>query len=1018
MLSQKKDISVANYNLAVLLEGLSCICTTEIKPAEVNISAVTSDSRETAGGSLFVALAGQKSDGHDFLQQVVQNGCTAIIVEVGKNPFLKDDKICVIEVEETRSVYAEIVAAYYEHPAREMNFIGITGTNGKTTVTYLLEAIFERLSYSVGVIGTVNYRYRNKSGQKRVFPAPFTTPEPRILQKLLREMADEGVRYVVMEVSSHALVQQRLGDVKYDVAAFTNLSHDHLDYHVDMEDYFSAKTRIFTNHLKSDGSAVIVHTGSGGVQHNGWAGKMIDVCKKQKVAFLKTVGGEKGGIKLLKMDARLNGTSYTLHTPQGEVSVTSSLAGSFNVDNGMTAMAIALELGLDVHDAASGLSRAKNVPGRLQQIDTADEKDFKPCVFVDYAHTPDALEKVLQTLQELPHGELICVFGCGGDRDKDKREVMGGIAARLCDAFIITDDNPRTESAGIILQQIAAGATREGVAEQSRSWLKQRKDGDKGFIVHGNREEAIVAAVDSASAADIILIAGKGHEKYQITGEGKIFFDDCLVAGEALSSWTVQSISKALGTGIFPGNGKKRLNDVSTDSRSLQQDDIFVALKGENFDGHAYLQQAIDQGAGAIVMERHCKVATLEKKLPVYSVDDTLMALGNLAGYRRHYFRSVTKPVVVGITGSCGKTTVKEMTASIFEEKWPDGPEVPQGRVLKTRGNFNNLIGLPLSLFPLGARHRAVILEMGMNIPGEITRLAQIADPEISCIVNIHAAHLEGVKSIEGVARAKEELFAGTGPKGTLVINLDDKRVRECSEKYIQKKITFTMKPEGQEFEPDLWVTEISRTPAGGSRYSLHIGELERVVELHVPGEHNIANSLTAAAIAHAAGLSIDEIAAGIGKFRAADKRMVVVESSFGYSIINDTYNANPASMAAGLATLEKLTSGNRIAILGDMLELGAASREAHREIGRLAFQKGVTYLVCTGEYSGELIDGALTAGMDADTVKECNDKKEILAWIKRLHEAEKIRVGDWFLVKASRGRRFETIVEQLVEEL
>ncbi len=1018
MVSQVENLLRIKHNLASLLEGFTYSCASALQPLQIDISAVTADSRETVAGALFVALKGEKSDGHDYLQEVIANGCLAVIVEEGKGGAAKGENVCVIEVEDTRSIYAEVVASFFYHPAREMNFIGITGTNGKTTITYLLESIFERLAYSVGIIGTVNYRYRDRFGLKKVFPAPFTTPEPLILQKLLREMADEGVRYVVMEVSSHALAQRRLGDVYFDVAAFTNLSHDHLDYHQGMEEYFTAKTQIFSRHLKDDGSAVVVFGAQEEDRRNTWAEKMENVCRKQGVNYLKTVGCKGDGVELLHMNARLEGTTYTVKTPQGVVTIDSSLAGGFNVDNGMTAMAIALELGFDVYDVVSGLQRAKSIPGRLQKIHTAEEGKFRPSVFVDYAHTPDALEKVLQTLKELPHKELFCVFGCGGDRDIGKREVMGAIAAQLCDAFIITDDNPRTESPEIILQQISQGAKKQGRSERPLSWLQRRMANEKGFLVHGNRAEAIEMAIMAASAQDIVLIAGKGHEKYQITHEGKRFFDDSLEAGETLSTWTTASLNQALGIQLDSEYSNAYLGEVSTDSRSLKQDDIFVALKGENFDGHAYLQQAEEKGAGALIVEEHSQVLDQDIQIPLLTVSDTLTALGDLARYRRHYFRRTTNPIVVGITGSCGKTTVKEMTAAIFEQEWPDDPEVPEGRVLKTKGNFNNLIGLPLSLLPLSPRHQAAILEMGMNSPGEIAQLAKIADPDISCIVNIHGAHLEGLQSIEGVARAKEELFKETARKSTLVVNLDDKRVWECSKKYLHKKICFSTTSEGLAHNPDVWATDIAFTPQGGTRYQLHIGEKESMVDLHIPGDHNVANSLAAAAIAQAAGINIKTIAAGLKRFRAADKRMVMIESSLGYSIINDTYNANPGSMAAGLATLEKLSAGKRVAILGDMLELGKASREAHQELGRIAVAKKIDYLATTGEFSGEIVDGALSAGMNAASIKHGEDKEAIIRWVKGLDDKCLIQSGDVILVKASRGRKFETIVDQLVATL
>ncbi|HZK13277.1 MAG TPA: Mur ligase family protein, partial [Desulfobaccales bacterium] len=421
------------------------------------------------------------------------------------------------------------------------------------------------------------------------------------------------------------------------------------------------------------------------------------------------------------------------------------------------------------------------------------EAHFRPAVFVDYAHTPDALEKVLEALSRLPHRRLICVFGCGGDRDKGKRAIMGEIAGRRCDVALVTDDNPRSESPPEIVAQIVSGVRLSGLEERSPSWLMASTVGDKGFLVMHSRAQAIASAIGAATAEDIVLIAGKGHELYQLGQDGSHFFDDSLEAKKGLTAWGLDSLRQALGGQLLGDRlGTRVLGKVVIDSRKVAAGDIFVALAGERFDGHDFLDEVAAAGAGCLVVHRETPQETLPA-IPCLLVDDTLRALGDLAAYRRQVMKAVSRPLVVGITGSCGKTTVKEMTAAIFAQHWP----APSDQVLKTSGNFNNLVGLPLSLLPIGPGQKAVILEMGMNRPGEIDRLARIADPDIACIVNVHAAHLEGLHSLEGVARAKEELFAASNEGTTLVINLDDPHVRACAAKYQQKKVCYAAGAEG-----------------------------------------------------------------------------------------------------------------------------------------------------------------------------------------------------------------------------
>jgi MurE/MurF fusion protein len=997
--------------LAGLLDGLSYTTLSALQPEQVTIASVTADSRQAQASSLFVALAGTKTDGHRFLSSALGQGCTAIVIEEGKIDMaeLADASLCIVAVNDSRQAYAAIAANFYDHPAREMTFIGITGTNGKTTITYLLEHIFEQFGLPVGVIGTVNYRYSSPSGKTEV-AAPFTTPEPLILQALLRTMAKAGVRYVLMEASSHALFQHRLGDIQCDVAAFTNLSHDHLDYHADMEEYFAAKTRLFTDYLKKDGRGVI--TCSEAAEGENWQRRLTELCTARGIASVRTGVDEDAEVRLVHADSRRDGTTLQLATAAGDCRIDSPLVGRFNVENILTTIGICLAMGLDLQRAGHSLASAPGAPGRLQRV-TAGDDPSRPMVFVDYAHTPDALHKVLMTLAALPHRNLFCVFGCGGDRDTGKRPVMGGIAASMSEVVVVTDDNPRSESSDRIIEDILPGLKASGLQERNSAWLRQRDSTQQGYLLLPGREEAIAAAVNAAVAEDIVLIAGKGHEKYQIGPEGRRFFDDCLEAQEALIAWNCASIGRAVG-GISAGTlAGPSFRAVSTDSRSVGHGDIFVALKGDTFDGHDFLPQVLAAGAGCLVIS---KVADFEKytEIPRFLVKDTQGALGDLAGFRRRLLRSISKPLIIGITGSCGKTTVKEMTAAILQRQWPDGPEAPAGRVIKTQGNFNNLIGLPLSLLPLGVKHTAAILEMGMNHPGEIAQLTRIADPEISCIVSIHAAHLEGLHSIAGVAAAKEELFAGTGEKGILAINLDDEHIRAMAGRYRQKKITYSATDEGRALHPDLWASDINLSRSGTVSYILHVGEDQTPVTLHIPGAHNVGNSLAAAAIASAVGCRIETIAAGLEDFRPGDKRMVMMESAAGFSLINDTYNANPGSMAAGLVTLHQLASGTSMAILGDMLELGSASRMSHSSIGRIAVEQGVTFLALFGQFAGDTKDGAVAAGMDPKRVRVFDEKDMIAAWVQELKGKGELKKGDWILIKASRGMRFETIVQQL----
>ncbi len=983
---------------------------------EMVVTTLQSDSRAVVPGALFFAVTGMATDGHLFVGDAIRRGCAAVVVETGSKWSVPEAwQGCLIEVDDSRKAYAEAAANFYGRPARRLKLIGITGTNGKTTVSYLVEEILVRLGHQVGVIGTVNYRYP-RGGEKVVMPSPFTTPEPMRFQALLFEMAQAGVNYLIMEVSSHALTQARIGKLLFDVAVFTNLSHDHLDYHRTMEEYFLAKTTLFADHLKSGGQAVVSHPQQPADSED-WSGRIQALCHQRSVPVVSSGKREDAHVRLLDYSFSPTATRVRLVIAGETLELTSALVGHFNIDNLLTSIAVCRALGLAPKTVLPHLAEAGGAPGRLQRVSADDGTEFqRPAVFVDYAHTPDALRQVLAALGALPHRDLFCVFGCGGDRDNEKRPVMGRFAGTLAEVVVVTDDNPRSEEPADIRRQIIPGVEGAGLTARDPDWLHRRSAGERGFVEIGAREEAIARTIRAAGKNDIVLIAGKGHEQYQLGRSGKRFFDDCLQAESALLSWNSQSLALATGGELLGADANDRLlGAVSTDTRTIGAGDIFVALRGERFDGHDFLATARDQGAGCLVVE-HGAVIPTDMKTPRVEVPDTLQALADLARFKRRLIARRSSQVVAAITGSCGKTTVKEMTVAILRRRWPAGPDYPEDCVLATKGNLNNLIGLPLTLLPIDLRHRAAVLEMGMNCPGEIDRMARAAQPDVCCITNVHSVHLEGLGTVEGVAAAKEELFAAAPQKAVLVVNLDDRFVPAMASKYPNPRITFTATTGAERLPADLYVSGVQAAQDGVITFVLHRGGEQEEIHLSTVGEHNVANAVAAAAIATAAGATLAEIAAGLADFRPADKRLVLTASACGMGIINDTYNANPVSMAAALNTLVRMGSGKTAALLGDMLEMGAAAPDAHHRLGVLAGELGLEYLGAVGEFRELLVRGAREAGMASEKARAFADKESAASWIEELQQQGELGECDWLLVKASRGLKMETIVGRLTE--
>ncbi len=472
----------------------------------VKIDSIVCDSRKAVPGSLFVAMRGQKHDGADYIQEALRKGAAALMLSTenpsGDKKLGLENRFPLIASRELRRDMALMACKLYGWPTKKLKLIGVTGTNGKTTTTYLVESILRAAGKKTGVIGTINYR----SGRSEI-QARQTTPESIDLQKMFRDMLDAGTEYCLLEVSSHALELNRISGSRFEACVFTNLSQDHLDFHRDMESYYGAKRKMFKEYQVG---ATIVNA------DDEWGRKLIADDSNR----LLTYGiHNRADVSARDMDLSMDGSRFTLILPQGSFSIHSPLAGEYNVYNMLAASTVALSCGIDISHILEGVASLKVVPGRFQKIDLG--QDFK--VIVDYAHTEDALRKLLGAARTLCKGKLIALFGCGGDRDKGKRPLMGKAAAELSDMAVITSDNPRTEDPMSIIQQIEKGFLS---VRENQAFYKLLPD----------RRMAIHEAIAAAETGDVVLIAGKGHEKHQIVGDERFPFDDAEEAGKAIST--------------------------------------------------------------------------------------------------------------------------------------------------------------------------------------------------------------------------------------------------------------------------------------------------------------------------------------------------------------------------------------------------------------------------------------------------------------------------------------------------
>ena len=934
------------------------------------ITGIAYDSRRVMPGNLFVAVRGVQTDGHRYVDMAIERGAAAVVFE---QDCCLSPRATRIKVRDARRTMALAADNFYQHPSQKLKVVGITGTNGKTTTAFMVKAILEKAGLKTGLLGTVRYEIG-----ERMIPSDRTTPESVDVQEMFSQMLKEHCGAAVMEVSSHALAQSRVAGVDFDVGIFTNLSRDHFDYHGTMDNYFSAKQKLFTGlgKLHKAGRAVV---------------NADDEYGRRLVASL---GGDHAvvtygvlddeTIQALDVRVSADGTYFVVRTPQGSRPVHVPLVGRYNVYNALAAISAGLTLGIELAVIEKALAEMKTVPGRLESVPT--KRGLR--VLVDYAHTEDALENVLSTVHELTKGRLITVFGCGGDRDQGKRAPMGRVASRYSNPAIITSDNPRTEDPREILKQVE-----DGVPSEAK---------DRCLVIE-DRREAIERALDMAQPGDTVLIAGKGHENYQIIGNTHVPFCDREIVEEWSARWKtmcVSDVAALCGATVLGGYTTRPIARVSTDTRTVSRGDCFIALRGEHFDGHDFLKEAFERGVSAAVVS-HPTCAINSPSVTLLQVPDTLIALHRLAMNYRRLMPPATR--VVAVSGANGKTTTKEMIAAVLSQRFL--------RVVKTPANNNNHIGVPQTVIQLAEERADVgVIELGSNHPGEMRVLAEIVQPDICIVTNIGPAHVEFFGDEAGVA--KEEgaplEYLSCSSDNFAVLNADDRWYHE-----LRARTRATVVSVGVENFADIRASEIKIN--GDIKFRLHIAKSKEdvIVRLKTLGRHQIYNALQAAAVGVLHGMDLDVIREALESVRYPKMRMET-KTLGGVRFINDSYNANPASMRAALQALrETPCAGRKFAVLGDMLELGSQTQSSHLNIGAVAANSGLAALITVGPAANWIAEGAMLAGMESHRIVPVLSPTEAAEALNLL-----AREGDAVLLKSSRRVGLEKILELVTQKV
>lgn len=950
------------------------------------ITAIAVDSRLAVPGCLFIARRGSQRDGGDFVQNALDNGAVAVLLDgVPAVGLQSRPDVVVLLVSDARMAVGPLASAWFKQPSRQLKVLGVTGTNGKTTTCVLAAQLLNAAGHRAAAIGTLGVWTA-----QGVRPGTMTTPDALDLQRLLAELLGQGFSHVCLEVSSHALEQGRVEGVQFATAAWTNLSRDHLDYHLTMAAYATAKSKLFRQLLKT-GTPAFVNA------DDDFAGQIWQEGRAQGWSMGQHPAAEH---QLLGLKATAQGITFSLASKnRPDLTLQCPLIGMHNAENLVAAVLTCRALGVTDEVLAGATPTLRAPRGRLEPV----ANDLGALVTVDYAHTPDALAKVLATLRPLvgQGRRLIALFGCGGDRDRGKRAEMGRCAATLADLVIVTSDNPRGEVALRIIEEIEPGLKAVGALRLDKlvpSELKKLAS-RTGYLCEVDREQAIRRAIHVLSAGDVLVIAGKGHETTQTIADQVLPFDDAEVAARWLQLHRQPQNATAIGSGYaFDGamalaacggkllaRGERLSTELCTDSRDQKKGSLFVALQGERFDGNDFIAQALQSGAAGVICTRGEAFAAAAKAAGAFllQVPDTLLALQELT----HAYRLRFSPLTIGITGSNGKTTTKELTGLALS---------PMGEVLITAGNFNNRIGVPLTIARMTQTQRAAVIEMGMSEPGEIARLTYMALPQLAVITSVGEAHLLGMGSLEAIIQEKFELARALPPHGTAILPADVPRLRELAATLPCHVLWFGKDPTAD-------VRLRGEVRVDGLTQNFDVDVCGKIVSVQLPGigVHLAQNTLAALAVAHVAGVDVHAAARELSRYVPVGQRML--PSKIGnWLVLEDCYNANPGSTRSALETLANLPHP-QIALLGSMLELGVTEKALHRQMGEYASKLGIDRLIGVGDFAADYARGA---GSIAATAENPNDAAALVA--------AAFKSGGTILVKGSRGAKMERAVAAL----
>ncbi len=933
----------------------------DVKYKKTFFSGIATDSSKVKKDNIFFAIKGSKFDGNNFITSAIKNG-SKIIISEGKNTKFQKG-ILFIQTNNVRKLLAEISFKIFNKIPK--NLIAVTGTNGKSSIADFYFQILSLTNKKVASIGTLGVR-----SKKFNISLSNTTMDPIMLGLIFNKLKTQKIDNVIMEASSHGLKQNRLNGLLFNSAIFTNLSQDHLDYHKNLKDYLNAKLYLFKHLVKKKGNVITDNT-------------IPEFNKIKKISLKKN-------LKLYPFNEKKNNFYIQSHFFNGDRQVIKikygniiqnidvNLIGKIQLKNLFMAIIAANKSSINLKKIFKILPKIKPVEGRFEKIGKLKNQSR---VILDYAHTPDALKTCLANLkQQFPDKRIILLFGCGGNRDKDKRAKMGKIADNFSDKIYLTDDNPRFENPKKIRRDIRKGINKKRVIEIS------------------DRSKAIIEAVKDLNTGEILLVAGKGHEKIQDLGKKKIFFSDKKIILQSIKKKNLGLFSSTKLNLIKELSGKKEfpkissLKKVTINSREVKKNDIFFAIRGKKKDGNKYVGQAFKKKASLAVVNEFQKNVSENKQIKVKN------SLKFLLDYSK-MFRQNISTKIIAITGSCGKTTLKELLGNSLKKI---------SNVSVSPKSYNNKYGVPLSLSNINQNDDYGVLEVGMDKKGEIDFLSNIIKPDVSVITNINYAHAKNFKSLKQIALAKAEIINNTRTNGFVVLNADDKFFnlhRKIALKKNIQPISFGI----QNKKSDIKLKKINKI---GDKFKLNIKikKKNKFFLLLNNFQNNIYNVL--------ASLAVKSIFFNIQKlnkkifldFKTPEGRGDISRIKINkknLNLIDESYNSNPLSLSSALKNYDKINTGKtkKYLLIGDMLELGSLSKKLHESILPIINQTNIDKVFVKGKKVSSIFNKISKQKKG----RIFRSTSQIINFIRN-----DLKNNDYLMIKASNATGFNRIVNQL----